>query len=121
MSSLSVELFTKLLSEHGLTARQIDFKVDHGRICLVAKHIAHWKILAKYLGLTKSEISAITEVEKGKNMLEEWIKKNDATYLHVVQVCLKADEIEVATQICQTLHQLQGITSCACMYSSKIT
>ena len=96
-------------------------KID--RTDLIAKHIAHhWRILAQNLGFSKSKVSAITgnnDKEKGKKMLDDWIK-NDAmaTYSRFIEVCLEVDQ-KLAEKLCQKLH-LQGIYI-VCMYMYMYT
>lgn len=105
-----LSLFIELLIKYKLSVKQVDNKVEITH--LIAKHIVNWRQLAKSLSLTESEISAISgssEVEQANEMLEEWIRTNYSTYLYLIKVCLKANELELADKICQELHRLQGI------------
>ena len=107
---------SSLMKQYRLTIEQINCKVSESH--LIARHIVHWKHLAPYFGLTEPEISATSEdghdhLDKAKIMLNQWIKKNgsDASYQHLLEVCLKAEDIQLAENICQELknHSTKGI------------
>lgn len=105
---------SSMIQKYGLTTEQINskFAIAH----LVARHIDNWRHLAPYLGLTGPEISAISrnghdELERRKMMLNEWIRKNgsNASYWCLLQVCLVADDKELAENICQEYISQQGM------------
>ena len=99
-----------MIQHYQLTAEQVNSKVAIPH--LIARHVVSWTHLAPYLGLTGPEMSAISrdghdELERRNMMLNEWIRKRgrDATYWHLLEVCLEAENRELADNICQELQK----------------
>ena len=100
-----------MMQRYGLTIEQVNSKITVSH--LIARHIVNWNHLAPYLGLTAAEISAISrdghdELERRKMMLDKWIRKNgcNASYQCLLELCLEADDRELADKILQELNNL---------------
>ena len=99
-----------MTQHYQLSAKQVNSKVTVPH--LIARLIVSWRRLAPYLGLTGPEISAISrdghgELEQRNMMLNEWIRKHgaNASYWRLLEVCLEAEDRELADNICQELQR----------------
>ena len=107
---------SSMIEDYQLPAEQVNSKVTIPH--LIARHVVSWTHLAPYLGLTEPEIAAISkdghdELGKQNMMLNDWIRKcgRDATYWHLLEVCLEAEDRELADNICQELQRVSIVTS----------
>ena len=104
-----------MIETYELTSEQVNSRVTNVR--LIAKHIDKWQHLAPYLKLTKQEITNVILKDRHDDeqcqremMLNEWIKKNgsNASYQCLLNVCVEADDKELAENICKELKR-QGM------------
>ena len=103
-----------MIEKYELTSEQVNSQVTN--VHFVAKHIDKWQHLGPYLKLTQQEVTAILkdrhdgEQCQREMMLNEWIKKNgsNASYQSLLNVCVEADDKELAENICKELKR-QGM------------
>ena len=107
---------SSMIQQYRLTPEQVNSQVTCPH--LIARHIVNWRHVAPHLGLTEPDISAISvdgrdEQDRRNMMLNMWIRRNgyDASYHHLLEVCVEAGDRELAENICQELRDQspQGI------------
>ena len=108
-----------MMEQYGLTSEQVSSQVASPH--LIAGHIVSWKRVARHLGLTEPDISAISmdghdEQERKEMMLNKWIQKNGsgASYQCLLNVCVEADDKKLAENVCEELKR-QGMY-CRCQH-----
>ena len=109
----------QLLKHYGVKKDELSVRCED--IHLIAQHIEDWEALAPYLGLKERQHrieiahNHLTHALKTVAMLELWAKLNDyeATYLCLIEACLKAEDKELCGEICKIFMET---SKCHCEY-----
>ena len=110
---LPIMTFDQLVESEGIHKDLLDRECSNKHLWKIASLLPDWVMFAKALGLTELQIQDIlqkqhltTSVLKALEALEKWHQQHafNATYHHLIEVCLELKFVSVAVEICKIVN-----------------